>query len=385
MDRTIAWRGAVLAVALALLWRIIAVNAVLYDENGRPRAPQATVRSDVIGALRANPADVWSLLALARADAQSGDPARARAMVAAASSIAPSEQAALEAEASDLLSQGRISEAATRLSKIASAFGRYERIFPVFARMLAIREPSLQRIAAENPRWLGPFILDQCAKQADPLLLAPLLQQRVTPTSGPLPEEVDCVTERLRRAGHWAQAYQAWLNSLPRDRLSSVGFVFNGSFEFAAGGSGFDWKPDRTPERASGHVVEFALSREGRGARALRVSYTGKRQLVPAIVQYLAVAPGRYELSGWSLVDRVNGPRGVQWVVRCAADQTAPVIASSERFLGSNEWRRFGFEVEIPARCPGQVLQLEPVGMNEGTTFLSGNLWFDDLVLVTRH
>src|SRR3954454_4830219 len=159
MDRTIAWRGAVLAVALALLWRIIAVNARLYDENGRPRAPQAPVRSDVIGALRANPADVWSLLALARADAQSGDPAPARAMVAAASSIAPSEQAALEAEASDLLSQGRISEAATRLSKIASAFGRYERIFPVFARMLAIREPSLQRIAAENPRWLGPFIL----------------------------------------------------------------------------------------------------------------------------------------------------------------------------------------------------------------------------------
>ena len=42
------------------------------------------------------------------------------------------------------------------------------------------------------------------------------------------------------------------------------------------------------------------------------------------------------------------------------------------------------FEAVVPEGCPGQVLQLEPVGMDEGTTFLAGTAWFDDLRLTRR-
>ena len=123
-------------------------------------------------------------------------------------------------------------------------------------------------------------------------------------------------------------------------------------------------------------------SQEGSRAsskRALRVSYNGKRQVVPAIGQLMVLPPGRYQLAGRGRVDSLNSVRGVQWTIRCAAAENAPLLAASERFLGSSEWRGFAVEVVIPAGCPGQVLQLEPVGMNEGTTFLSGTAWFDDL------
>ena len=384
MDRTVAWRAAIVAAALILLWRIIAVNAVSYDVAGRPVAPATAGRDATTARLRENPADVASLVAQARSDAAEGNVARAGAELAAASAIAPIDAEALEAGAAALFSQGRTREGAARLSKIAATYGKYDRLFPVFARMLAGHEPSLFEIAAENPRWLGPFILDQCAKVADPLALVALLQVRSNGTGRPLPAEVDCVTERLRFAGRWTEAYQAWLNTLPRERLGNVGFVFNGSFEYPASGVGFDWKPDRTPERYSGHAIELAPSREGRGERALRITYTGKRQVLPAVVQYLATPPGSYEIVGWARVDHLNSPRGVRWVLRCASDENTPVISASERFLGSSEWRRFAFDVDIPAGCAGQALQLEPVGMDQGTTFLAGNVWFDDLTLAQR-
>jgi hypothetical protein len=72
----------------------------------------------------------------------------------------------------------------------------------------------------------------------------------------------------------------------------------------------------------------------------------------------------------------------VQWTVRCVnAGRPQEVIAVSERFIGSSEWRPFTFDVPIPPGCPGQILQLEPVGMAEGTVYLAGVAWFDELVL----
>ena len=192
------------------------------------------------------------------------------------------------------------------------------------------------------------------------------------------------MTEKLRAAGRWEQAYQVWLNTLPRERLADVGYVFNAGFEHAASGVGFDWMPSRGAERETGHAVEFAATRGAGGKRALRVTYNGKRQAVPAIRQLMALPPGRYELSGRGRVDSLNSVRGVQWTLRCAAADEAPPLAASERFLGSSEWRPFTVELAIPRDCPGQVLQLEPVGMHEGTTFLSGTAWFDDLRLARQ-
>ena len=118
------------------------------------------------------------------------------------------------------------------------------------------------------------------------------------------------------------------------------------------------------------------------GRQALRVAYTGKRQYGVPAAQYLALPPGNYVFAGMARIERMTLGRGVQWTIRCVAEgKPGAVVAHSERFIGSSEWQRFGFDVAIPADCDGQVLQLEPVGPEGSAAFAGGTAWFDDFVL----
>jgi hypothetical protein len=212
-------------------------------------------------------------------------------------------------------------------------------------------------------------------------LLVPLLLQRVS-LGRAKPDETSCVIDRLRDADRWPQAYQVWLNTLPRERLSDVGFLYNGSFELAASGLGFDWRPSHARERDTGHTVEMPQTAGVAGKRALRVSYNGKRQSGTPILQYVALEPGRYEMTGLAHPQSITAGRGVQWTMRCVrAGRQQAVLAASERFVGSSEWRRFTYEITVPPDCPGQVVQLELVGAAEGAVYLAGLAWFDELML----
>jgi hypothetical protein len=385
MQHAALWRAGAVAVGLVLAWRIIAVNAILYDDSGHPRLPAQATDAPTLGALlRANPAEVAALLVLADQHERAGDTARASSAYAAAAAIAPVDRDALGLSAAYYLRQGRMAEAAALLDRMTTQFGEYDRTFPVFLQLAAARDPGWARIAARDPPWMGAFIVTACRQGLDPALLAPLLQQRVA-SQRARAVEVDCITEKLRGAGQWDAAYQVWINTLPRERLVDLGFVFNGGFEVAASGVGFDWKIAPGSDRELGHALDFAPTVGVSGKRALRVTYSGKRQAGPAIQQYLALPPGRYELGGLARVEGLSSVRGLQWVMRCVEKGgTLRTLGATERFLGSSEWRAFASEVQIPDGCPGQVLQLEPVGLTEGTTYLAGTAWFDDLRLTRK-
>jgi hypothetical protein len=390
MARATAIRAALLASGLILLWSILFVNAVLYGEGNRPvlriDGDPAARSASLQEALRNNPAEVAALLDLAAERARDGDAAAARRAYLLALEIAPIDPLALRAAAAFELSQGRTAEAMPRLDRLAALYGESrEWIFPLFVRMMdaGVELAAFDALAAQPSSWIGSFIEHACAKSTEPARLAPIMLKRSAASGARLPE-IRCVTDRLRRAGQWELAYQVWLNTLPRERLADVGFVFNGGFEHAPSGAGFDWIAEA---QAPSHVVEYPVADSGApGRRALRVTYTGKRASGPAIRQYLAVAPGRYELTGLARMEALQSVRGLQWILRCeGAEGRAQVLAASPRFIGSNAWERFTFEVNVPASCPGQVLALEPVGLHEGTTFISGKAWFDELRLARLH
>jgi hypothetical protein len=386
-------RLAIAALALTILWRIIQVNAVLYEDTGRPRLPsfastgigEAPPEREVLRAvLRENPAQVAALLLVARDFERQSDPAGAARAYAAAYQLAPLDREVLHAGSVFFLGQGRITEAAVLLGRLVEYFpDTRARAFPVIADILASRQhaDAVSAITARDPEWLGPFIVASCQGGVDPAILLPLFMKRVAAASAQ-PAETACLVGRLRGAGRWEEAYQVWLNTLPRERLNEVGFIFNGGFEFAPSGVGFDWIPERQPEREVGHAVEMARSTGGAGKRSLKVSYNGKRQTANPIAQYLVLPPGRYELSGLGRSDGMRAGRGVHWTVRCVEDaKPGAVLANSERFLGSSEWRAFSFELTVAAECRGQILQLEPVGVEESAAYLTGAAWFDDLAL----
>ncbi len=286
---TMLARAGIVAIALVIAWRIVQVNAVLYEDTGRPRLPAP--RSGVLGhsdseaealaqVLRANPAQVAALLVMARdAEAQSR-PEAARRAYEAAYRLAPLDREVLAANAEFLLRQGEVGGALALFDRLADAFPEArERVFPVLGEILAAPEHAAawNAVVARRPSWLGPFVAASCARGVEPSLLVPLFLMRVK-DSHAVPAEAACLVERLRNAERWDEAYQVWLNTLPRDRLSDVGFVYNGSFEYAPSGTGFDWVLSRRPERETGFSVEIAQAPGAVGKRALRVSYAAKRQ-----------------------------------------------------------------------------------------------------------
>jgi len=390
-----AWirHAAVAALSLAILWRVIHVNAVVYENTGRLRLPTpsatqmdgAPADREVLRAqLTENPAQVAALLLVAREAQRRASYEEAARAYAAAYRLAPLDREVLQASSVFFLEQGRTSEALALLGRLVEHYPDVrERAFPVIAGMLAAKGPALavDAITARDPEWLGPFIVSSCQRGVDPAILVPLFMKRVAASSAK-PVETACLVDRLRTAGRWDEAYQVWLNTLPRERMNEIGYIFNGSFEFAPSGVGFDWMPARQPEREVGHAVEMARTTGGAGKRSLRVSFNGKRQIGSPIAQYLALAPGRYELSGVGRSDGMRAGRGVHWTVRCVS-QGVPgaAIASSERFTGSSEWRTFSVALAVDASCRGQILQLELVGVEESAAYVTGAAWFDDLAL----
>jgi tetratricopeptide (TPR) repeat protein len=384
MTHAAGTRLAFAVAGLVLLWRILAVNAVTYGDGNQPvvRIPvegpgrPAALRAE----LAANPTSPSLLVSLGLEREQAGEPQEAARAFATALRVAPIDRAALQAAAALDAREGRLAQAITRIDRLLTYYGdTRETYFPVLLQLLPVPQAraALEALAREPSVWMGNFLAHACGR-ADPSLAATLLSRRVEAGLAAR-EEVRCGIDQLRRAGQWNGAYQLWLNTLPRERLADVGYVFNGGFEYAPTGIGFDWS---VVEGSPAHAADFPLGSSAAGRRALRVSWTGKRIAGAALQQYLVLPPGHYEFSGQVRLEALQSVRGVQWSLRCAGE-TRNALGVSPRFLGSTEWERFAFAFDVPPGCQGQLLQLEPVGLADGTTYVAGRAWFDEL-RVTR-
>ena len=56
-------------------------------------------------------------------------------------------------------------------------------------------------------------------------------------------------------------------------------------------------------------------------------------------------------------------------------------LGESERFLGTNEWRDFGFEFRVPESCALQQVRLVIAGIGPAEQKATGDAWFDRMVV----
>lgn len=389
----LAARVMLAALALALLWRVIQVNVVLYEDSGRPRLepPSGMPANDRAGdhsalrhLIRDNPAEVAATLMLARALEGDGKLPEARAAYDAALDLAPLDRDVLAHAAAFYLRQDDARGVAILGRLAGQPLAARDRVFAALHEVIASRRQAaaVAALFARDPAWLAAFVADACARGVDPALYVPMLLRKAG-TGAPL-QQAGCAIERLRTAGRWDEAYQLWLNTLPRERLSQVGFVFNGGFEHAVSGVGFDWTFQPFSEREAGHVAEAVPGPGVAGKRALRVAYNGKRQSGVPVRQYLVLPPGTYALSGLARGQGIVATRGIHWTLRCVGAASPRPIAVSERFIGSGEWRAFAMEIRVDPSCRAQQLQLEPVVEEGAAAFVGGVAWFDDLQVRRR-
>lgn len=369
-------RAAIAGVALLLAWRVIHVNAVAFGIDGVPRASSSPAAD-----LAAQPADAAMLLARAGELEAAGDTARAGEAYAAALDLAPMNRQVLAVASGFFLERGDARGLETLFRLVAAYPAMWPRAFPVLAQTLGAERAraAWEAVAARNPPWLAAFVADACARGVDPASLAPLAVPRA---AGITHAEAGCLLGRLRDADRWEEAYLLWLNLLPRERLAHVGFVYNGGFEQASAGVGFDWILQSAPEREVGHVAEVVVALGAEGRRVLRVAYNGKRQAGIPVRQFTVLAPGDYRLTGLARIESIKALKGIQWTLRCVRKAVpGEAIATSERFIGSGEWRPFSMAATVPADCPGQVLQLEPVVEPGTPAFVAGTAYFDNFAL----
>lgn len=372
-------RGSEKAVASALSWDADYPDALTGQGNLLVDTDPEQAQVLLGAAIRGNPADPSAYLNLAKASAPK-NAERARKLMTMAVALAPRRED-VQLEAADFwLRQGRPNIALLHWSEALHVRPQLsDKLYPVMLRMAQdpLMWPAFSDAYANGRRWWTNFIryVATHSENTETLRVLYSLRQRdgvVVET-----QERQAFLARLQRDGRWLDAYFAWLNSLDPAQIAMLGHVYNGSFEVPIGNEGFDWQAPKV----QGAVVETVPTPGATGAKALHVVFQGGRAGFQHFYQFLLLDPGRYRFHGRVRLDNLDTEKGLRWAVRCAANDG--LLAASEHFLGTDQWRHFGMEFAVPSEgCVAQILRLELDGQFGFELQAKGAAWFDDLAIL---
>lgn len=385
---------AAIAVALVLAWRVIVLGAEAWRNGGfatlaspmTPDVPGASPDARWRARLGQQPADYAALVVLALTLEREGDAEGARAAMAQAVRLAPSDRQTLLASAAFALRSGDEAGALGTLQRVADLYPEaWVKLWPALTQMLdeGRHAESFAAAARENPAWWRSFFDHACRSSKNVDAVERVFVVRAS--AGKAGEaERRCMIGRLEQEGHWARAYQAWLNSLPAEQRQRVGNVFNGDFAWPISNLGFDW----TTPRRDGVVAEARSTGGANGGRALLVEFVDARWTGTPVQQHLMLAPGRYRFEGRGRADRLDTWLGVQWGLYCvpAPGGAERQLARTGRFRGTSAWEAWDEPFAVPKDCPVQLLRLELANPRADAATpgnvaarLQGLAWFDGL------
>lgn len=389
----------VLALASFGLWRILATGmadhlaaqhpqqALAWDADN-PKALATLARQQLKQGKATQAADsarrllarepvngsAWILLADL---AQASDKVQATALATIAIRRAPYALAPRAWLASEQLGQGRYQEALKNLDQILRiAPARQTQLFPFLIELAD--DPgfadALAQTLSSRPSWRNSFI-DSVLGKASPERLAIIfsaLQRR---------DELDIPAtrrwiDRLVTDGKWGEAYARWVGGLGMSAAFRLSSLYNGGFETAPTGAGFDWRIGDS----AGVLIERAALLGSDGSYALKVTFLGRRvDSIPAH-QWLMLAPGSYRLHFQASAQDLHSDRGLQWMLRCLMDGSE--LAASERLDGSFDWKPIETGFHVPEQaCPAQDLWLRNAGAAAAGKIIRGTILFDDFAI----
>ena len=374
------------AIDRALWWRsehprALALKGRWLLRDGEPEAAEPWLKR----AIRANPADARPLVDLARVRAQAGDLAIASDMLDTASQLMPANSGVQHLIGLYWLEHGELARAVGHIgTALKGDPALRELYFPLLMGVADVPElrSALEPFALEPPVWWRAFFAYTASNASSADTLGALVALRTLSPSEPLQaREHELYLQRLRRDGRVDEAFLHWVNGLQSEQLQELGYVFNGSFERPLLNAGFGWFSN--VPRNTGFQIATGSTFGVLGQRALRLNFNGTRARFNHLYQYLFLGAGDYEVSGMVRLDGLLARRGLQWRVQCSAGGTE-LLGESELLQGTSDWRRFGFNISVPAGCNGQLLRLYSAGNREVDHELSGGIWFDDL-RIQRH
>jgi hypothetical protein len=213
-------------------------------------------------------------------------------------------------------------------------------------------EQGFADLLSHSPPW-RLALLDQLATRIeDARALARLHGLLRAGAAPPSVVETHSLLERLLRDRDLDQAYLAWLESLPQERLASLGLLYNGGFRFPLTDLPFDWQI--APVRGAAAFVT-----ETKGEAALKVEFYDTRVAFRHVRHLLTLPAGRYAFSGSAAADHLQTDRGLRWRVACFDDPWGE-LAATPLLEGTRPPQTFRVTFDVPAEnCTAQILVLE--------------------------
>jgi len=392
----LVWRIATVSMSSHYAERIVAgdpeaaTKALAWDPR-QPRAlyeralslrdqDPAKASALLAAAYAANPADVRPLIAAAGMALRAGDAARADALVQTALALAPADPRVLTEAARYWIARGDLGLALRHWSRAVEIDpGRRKELFAVLIDLAEDPRtlPAFEPFAKSPPSWWEAFFEELALRASATDSVQSFFGLRQRSAENPITEkERRAYVGRLLQDGLVAQAYIAWVNGLTQAQREEVALLYDGGFELESDDFGFGWHLGG----GRGVLVKRSHTYGSEGERALHVLFQGARRGFLGVSQTLFLEPGRYRVTGRIRTDDLATQGGLSWVVRCRLPESRD-LGASERFLGTNPWRDFGFDVEVPADCSLAEIRLVSVGERSFEQEITGSAWFDRMAI----
>ena len=331
-------------------WKALMVRAERAQKEGKSDDAVRDARS----ALRADPLAERALRSLGMVEQKHGNADITERLMRAAADVSRRDAIAQAWLLGQNLQAGDLAQAMSRLDLIfrTQNAGVSEKLVSLLLPLLENDEArrELATLLAGRPPWRSGF-LGRVSREAQDLNAVAALYSALNEASAPpLTEELRPFLDRLIGAGQVEQAYLVWMQSLPPERLSRLGYLYNAGFEYPVSNLPFDWV---FPPLESA-VVELIPD----PPPVLQVGFTGGRVSQPLASHLLVLPPGTYRFTGREQSESLANERGLRWRIFCL-EQPDASLTETPPILGDTPWRTFDVTFEVAVECPLQKLQLE--------------------------
>lgn len=383
----IAWRVLSLGLAdhyaisnpaRALFWRSNHPEALLHmAEQQLEKKHWSEAKLLAKRAILANPLDGQALRVLAQAEEAQGHANIALALFKKASILAPRDKYTHSWLLDYALKNKQAEIAVQHLDALLRLQPSLLEKLQVQANALAVN-PATQaymvKALSKSPPWRSPF-LKNFSKAQLPLDSMSNLFNGVSQHSSLELAEYQPWLKRLIDEQRYMQAYVSWANMIPMPQRSSLGNVFDGSFEIPQEEQQgqFAWmtKPIK------GARMYWVSGVGQKGENAFYVEFEGDRTKFANLQQMLALPAGKWRLSYQAKANRLDTSRGLVWRINCMNDGI--ILAESEPMRGMFNWKEMQLDFEVPEQCTGQILTLMIPARIMAETQIRGELWIDDV------
>src|SRR5215204_780660 len=135
---------------------------------------------------------------------------------------------------------------------------------------------DLAKLLERRPPWRSSFLAQVSQEGQDLRAVSALYSALGESSAPPGADELRPFLDRLIRTGQGEEAYVVWTQSLPPERLSTLGYLYNAGFEYPVSHLPFDWVFGRVESA----MVELSSERD---PRLLKVGFVGGRVSQPLV------------------------------------------------------------------------------------------------------